>query len=170
MAKTHTYELTVTWTGNAGTGTSSYQGFERSHDVSIDGKPTIPGSADPAFRGARERWNPEELLVASLAQCHMLWYLVLCAKEGIVVTEYVDHPSGTLVETPDGGGHFEEVMLHPEVTITTPEKMDRAAPCTSVRTISATSPAPSISRCAVIRRWSPLLRPVRQGTDSGSRF
>jgi organic hydroperoxide reductase OsmC/OhrA len=126
MAKTHTYELTVTWTGNAGTGTSSYQGFERSHDVSIDGKPTIPGSADPAFRGARERWNPEELLVASLAQCHMLWYLVLCAKEGIVVTEYVDHPSGTLVETPDGGGHFEEVMLHPEVTITTPEKMDRA--------------------------------------------
>jgi organic hydroperoxide reductase OsmC/OhrA len=126
MAKTHTYELTVTWTGNAGTGTSSYQGFERSHDVSIDGKPTIPGSADPAFRGARERWNPEELLVASLAQCHMLWYLVLCAKESIVVTEYVDHPTGTLVETPDGGGHFEEVSLHPHVTITTPEKMGRA--------------------------------------------
>ena len=126
MAKTHTYELTVTWTGNAGTGTSSYQGFERSHDVSIDGKPTIVGSAHPAFRGARECWNPEELLVASLAQCHMLWYLVLCAKEGIIVTEYVDHSSGTLVETADGGGHFEEVTLHPHVTITTPEKMDRA--------------------------------------------
>jgi organic hydroperoxide reductase OsmC/OhrA len=126
MAKTHTYELTVTWTGNTGTGTNSYQGFERSHDVSIDGKPTIVGSADPAFRGARECWNPEELLVASLAQCHMLWYLVLCAKEGIIVTEYVDHSSGTLVETADGGGHFEEVTLHPHVTITTPEKMDRA--------------------------------------------
>ena len=126
MPKTHHYELTVTWTGNTGTGTSGYQAFERAHEVSIDGKPTIAGSADPAFRGARERWNPEELLVASLSQCHMLWYLVLCAKEGIVVTGYVDHPSGTLVETEDGGGHFEEVVLRPQVTITTSEKMERA--------------------------------------------
>ena len=126
MPKTHHYELTVTWTGNTGTGTSGYQAFERSHEVSIDGKPTIHGSADPAFRGARERWNPEELLVASLSQCHMLWYLVLCAKEGIVVTGYVDHPSGTLVETEDGGGHFEEVLLQPQVTITTSDKMERA--------------------------------------------
>jgi organic hydroperoxide reductase OsmC/OhrA len=126
MATTHHYELTVTWTGNTGSGTSSYQAFERSHDVAIAGKPTIAGSADPAFRGARERWNPEELLVASLSQCHMLWYLVLCAKERIVVTEYVDHPTGTLVETPDGGGHFEEVSLHPEVTITTPDLLERA--------------------------------------------
>jgi len=126
MAKTHHYELTVTWTGNTGTGTSAYQAFERSHDVSVEGKPTIPGSADPAFRGDRERWNPEELLVASLSECHMLWYLVLCAKEGIVVTKYVDHPRGTLSEDSNGGGHFDEVSLHPEVTITTPEKMDRA--------------------------------------------
>ena len=126
MPKTHTYELTVMWTGNTGTGTSGYQAFERSHEVSLDGKPTIAGSADPAFRGSRERWNPEELLVASLTECHMLWYLVLCAKEGIVVSEYVDHPTGMLVETADGGGHFEEVVLHPQVTITTPEKMDRA--------------------------------------------
>jgi organic hydroperoxide reductase OsmC/OhrA len=126
MPKTHEYELTVTWTGNTGTGTSGYQAFERSHEVSIDGKPSIPGSADPAFRGARDRWSPEDLLVASLSQCHMLWYLVLCAKEGIVVTGYVDHASGMLVETPDGGGHFEEVSLHPHVTISTPEKAERA--------------------------------------------
>ncbi len=126
MPKTHTYALTVTWTGNTGSGTSGYQAFERSHDVTVDGKPTIAGSADPAFCGATDRWNPEELLVASLSQCHMLWYLVLCAKEGIVVSEYVDHPTGTLVETPDGGGHFEEVSLHPQVTIATPEKLDRA--------------------------------------------
>ena len=126
IPKTHIYALTVTWTGNTGTGTSGYQAFERSHDVTIDGKPTIAGSADPAFRGATDRWNPEELLVASLSQCHMLWYLVLCAKEGIVVTEYVDHPTGTLVETPDGGGHFDEVSLHPQVTIAAREKLDRA--------------------------------------------
>jgi organic hydroperoxide reductase OsmC/OhrA len=124
--KMHSYALTVTWTGNTGAGTSSYAAFERSVEVSAEGKPAIPGSADPAFRGARERWNPEELLVASLSQCHMLWYLVLCAKEGIVVTDYVDHATGTLVETPDGSGHFEEVTLHPRVTIASAQQMDRA--------------------------------------------
>jgi organic hydroperoxide reductase OsmC/OhrA len=126
MAKTHTYALTLNWTGNTGTGTSGYGAFERSSEVTAGDKPPLLASADPAFRGAPERWNPEELLVASLSQCHMLWYLVLCAKEGIVVTDYVDDATGTLVETPDGGGHFEEVSLHPHVTISTPEKLDRA--------------------------------------------
>ncbi len=126
MAKTHTYEVALTWTGNTGTGTSAYGAFERSVDASAVGKPVIPGSADPAYRGAGDRWNPEELLVVSLSQCHMLWYLVLCAKEGIVVTDYVDHASGTLVETPDGGGHFEEVMLRPQVTITSADRIERA--------------------------------------------
>ena len=81
MAKTHTYEVALTWTGNTGTGTSGYGAFERSVDASAEGKPVIPGSADPAYRGARDRWSPEELLVVSLSQCHMLWYLVLCAKD-----------------------------------------------------------------------------------------
>lgn len=117
MPKTHTYALTLTWTGNTGTGTSAYGTFDRSSEVTAGDKQPLLASADPAFRGAADRWNPEELLVASLSQCHMLWYLVLCAKEGIVVTGYVDHPTGTMVETPDGGGHFEEVTLHPEVTI-----------------------------------------------------
>jgi organic hydroperoxide reductase OsmC/OhrA len=127
MAKSHTYSVTLTWTGNTGTGTSAYGAFERSSEVSAGTKATLLASADPAFRGAAERWNPEELLIASLSQCHMLWYLVLCAKEGIVVTDYVDHPSGTLVETPDGGGHFETVTLHPEVTVATGDQAGRAA-------------------------------------------
>jgi organic hydroperoxide reductase OsmC/OhrA len=125
LPRTHHYELALTWTGNTGTGTSGYRDFERSHDLSADGKPVIPGTADPAFRGVPDRWNPEELLVASLSQCHMLWFLVLCAKEGIVVTAYTDHPSGTMVETPDGGGHFSEVVLRPRVTVTAPEHAER---------------------------------------------
>ncbi|MGH3747387.1 MAG: OsmC family protein [Micromonosporaceae bacterium] len=48
-----------------------------------------PESSDPSFLGDAGRWNPEELLVASLSQCHMLWYLHLCADNGVVVTEYV---------------------------------------------------------------------------------
>ena len=116
--KTHRYELDITWTGNTGTGTSGYRDYERSHDVSAPGKPTvIAGSADPAFRGDPQRWNPEELLVASLSQCHMLWVLALCAQAGVTVTDYVDHPSGTMAETPDGGGHFTEVVLRPTVQI-----------------------------------------------------
>ncbi|MGA7989529.1 MAG: OsmC family protein [Candidatus Dormiibacterota bacterium] len=126
MTKIHTYDVELTWTGNTGTGTSAYGAFERSVDASAEGKPVIPGSADPAYRGARDRWNPEELLVVSLSQCHMLWYLVLCAKEGIVVTRYVDHASGTLAETADGGGHFKEVVLRPEVTIATADGAERA--------------------------------------------
>jgi organic hydroperoxide reductase OsmC/OhrA len=126
MARTHSYALTLTWTGNTGTGTSAYGAFDRSSSVTAGDKAPLLASADPAFRGAPERWNPEELLIASLAQCHMLWYLVLCAKEGIVVTDYIDHASGTLVETSDGGGHFEEVMLRPQVTVTAADRIERA--------------------------------------------
>ena len=84
----HTYVVTVTWTGNRGTGTSAYRDYARAHDLSAPGKPTIPGSSDPAFRGDRTRYNPEELLVASISSCHMLWYLHLCSAEGILVQSY----------------------------------------------------------------------------------
>ncbi|WP_433574325.1 OsmC family protein [Nocardia brasiliensis] len=126
MTKAHEYTLDVAWTGNTGTGTSGYRDFERSHIVSAEGKPPILGTADPAFRGAPEHWNPEELLVASLSQCHMLWYLVLCARAGIVVTEYTDHPSGTMVEDPEGGGRFAEVVLRPRIRITDSQHRERA--------------------------------------------
>lgn len=126
MAKSHHYEVTVTWTGNHGEGTSGYRAYARSHEVTTAGKPPIAGSSDPTFRGERDRWNPEELLVASASQCHMLWYLHLCAVEGIVVTDYVDHPKGTMTEDPDGGGRFNDVLLRPQVTITAPDQVDRA--------------------------------------------
>lgn len=125
VPKTHQYEVDVTWTGNTGAGTSGYREYERAHDVSALGKPVIAGSADPAFRGVPERWNPEELLVASLSQCHMLWFLALCSQERIVVTDYTDRPSGTMVETADGSGHFSEVVLRPQVRIVDSEHVDR---------------------------------------------
>jgi organic hydroperoxide reductase OsmC/OhrA len=113
----HRYTIQLAWTGNRGEGTSSYRSYERSHVISVPGKPSIPGSSDPAFRGDRARYNPEELLVASLSGCHMLWYLHLCADAGIVVTHYADEAVGTMVETADGGGHFTEVVLRPAVVI-----------------------------------------------------
>ena len=76
--KRHTYQTQVDWTGNTGEGTKTYQGYGRDHTITSDGKARIQGSSDPAFRGDATRYNPEELLVASLSACHMLWYLHLC--------------------------------------------------------------------------------------------
>lgn len=118
MDKTHHYSLTVQWTGNTGTGTKDYRSYERSHTISVTNKVVINGSSDPSFRGDKSLHNPEELFVASLSSCHMLWYLHLCADAGIVVTEYVDNALGTMTETSNGGGKFTEVLLRPVVTIT----------------------------------------------------
>jgi organic hydroperoxide reductase OsmC/OhrA len=114
---THRYSLGVQWTGNTGAGTSDYRSYERAHEIVGQGKPTIPGSSDPAFRGDATRYSPEELLVASLSSCHMLWYLHLAANVGIVVTHYTDEPSGTMRENHDGSGSMTEVVLHPRVTV-----------------------------------------------------
>ena len=115
--KTHNYETRTVWTGNTGTGTSGYRAYDRAHEISASGKPPIPGSSDPNFHGDATRYNPEELLVASLSACHMLWYLHLCSENGIVVTTYIDEAHGTMAETTDGGGRFTEVTLRPAVTI-----------------------------------------------------
>jgi len=122
----HRYGVTVTWTGNRGEGTRSYRAYSRAHEISVPGKPAIPGSSDSSFRGDAGRWNPEELLVASLSACHKLWYLHLCASEGIVVTAYVDEAGGEMVEEADGSGHFSVVTLCPRVTIAAGSDREKA--------------------------------------------
>ena len=111
--------MRVEWTGNLGTGTSGYRDYSRDHDVrgTTADLPVIRGSADPAFRGDARRWNPEQLLLASLSQCHMLWYLHVAADAGVTVTGYSDTPTGIMAEHPDGAGEFTSVTLHPAVTI-----------------------------------------------------
>jgi organic hydroperoxide reductase OsmC/OhrA len=115
--KRHTYTCSLTWTGNRGEGTTSYGAYARDHVLSGPGKPDLAGSSDPAFRGDAARYNPEELLVGSLASCHMLWYLHLCADAGVTVLAYRDAPVGSMVEDRAKGGHFTKVVLHPRVTI-----------------------------------------------------
>src|ERR1700738_405576 len=111
--KIHTYTVAVIWTGNRGTGTSGYRDYDRDHETGAAGKPTIPGSSDPAFRGDPARWNPEELLVASAPPCHQLWSLHLASAAGIRVVAYRDRPVGEMAEDPDGSGRFTGVTLHP---------------------------------------------------------
>ncbi|RYY59430.1 MAG: OsmC family peroxiredoxin [Chitinophagaceae bacterium] len=117
MNRQHHYNIEVEWTGNTGTGTSGYTAFERTHTITGRNKVAIPGSSDPAFRGNPTRYNPEELLLASLSACHMLWYLHLCSEAGIVVTAYTDEATGTMIETDNGGGRFEKVLLAPRITL-----------------------------------------------------
>ena len=123
----HTYAVRVEWSGNRGEGTSGYRAYERSHSVTAPGKPPIAGSYDPAFRGDPSRYNPEDLLVASLSACHMLWYLHLCSAAGIVVTAYVDDARGTLIEDSESGGRFSDVVLQPAVRLRAGSDVEKAA-------------------------------------------
>jgi organic hydroperoxide reductase OsmC/OhrA len=115
--KEHLYQTRLQWTGNSGRGTETYRGYERSHEISVEGKPTIAVSSDPAFRGDRTKYNPEEMFLASLSSCHMLWFLHLCSEASVVVLEYEDLASGKMVETEDGNGKFSAVILHPVVRV-----------------------------------------------------
>jgi organic hydroperoxide reductase OsmC/OhrA len=115
--KSHHYRAGLRWTGNRGGGTEEYRAYGRDHVVTFPGKAPLPGSSDPEFRGDPTRYNPEELLVGSLSACHMLWYLHLCAADGIVVEEYSDDAEGVMETGPDGSGRFTLVTLHPHVTI-----------------------------------------------------
>ena len=115
--KTHRYQLNLRWTGQRGVGTTGYRDYGREHQIGAPGKADIAASSDPAFRGDPARWNPEELLVASLSSCHQLWVLHLCASAGIVVLDYQDEASGTMAEDENGGGRFIEVTLRPRMLL-----------------------------------------------------
>ena len=117
MSKQHYYQLKIEWTGNNGTGTSHYKAYERSHTISINNKPDILASSDAPFLGDVTKPNPEDFLLASLSSCHMLWYLHLCADAGIIVVDYVDNPTGVMLQADSGGGYFNEVVLNPIVIV-----------------------------------------------------
>lgn len=124
--KEHLYKAEIIWTGNTGKGTKSYQSYERSHLVRIQDKPDIKGSADPSFFGDTSKHNPEELFLASISACHMLWYLHFCSVNHITVTKYSDRAEAVMHENKDGSGYFKEAVLNPVVTIIEEDKKDFA--------------------------------------------
>jgi organic hydroperoxide reductase OsmC/OhrA len=115
--KTHHYATQMEWTGNDGDGTRTYRSYRRDFTISSTGKPLLLGSSDPAFRGDASRYNPEEMLVAALSSCHMLWYLHLCSSNGVRVLAYRDEASGVMTEDAAGLGRFTSVRLAPAVRI-----------------------------------------------------
>ncbi|KZX22221.1 OsmC family protein [Rathayibacter tanaceti] len=125
MTSEHEYALSVVWEGNRGTGTSGYREYGRQLVVSAQGPEPILGSADTPFRGDADRWNPEQLLLAALAQCHLLSYLHVAVKNGVVVTEYTDDAIGRMQQEGEGG-QFTSVTLRPRVTVAEASTVDLA--------------------------------------------
>jgi organic hydroperoxide reductase OsmC/OhrA len=126
MTKIHEYSLQIKWTGNKGVGTSNYIAYDRSYIISTQNKIDILGSADAPFRGDISKHNPEDLLLASLSSCHMLWYFHLCADAGVIVTNYEDNPTGILLQNNTGSGSFSEVILNPIVTVSNKSMIEKA--------------------------------------------
>jgi organic hydroperoxide reductase OsmC/OhrA len=122
----HTYDLTVTWTGNRGEGTTGIKDYDRDHLVAAEGHEDIEGTADPGFLGDPTKWNPEQLFTASIAQCHMLWYLGLCSRRGVVVHEYVDAAVGTMVAETNGKARFTKVVLRPRIVVGAEDQVEAA--------------------------------------------
>lgn len=120
----HRYRVEVTWEGNRGSGTSGVRDYDRRTSIRVDGKPTLAASADVPFRGEADRHNPEDLLLAALAQCHLLSFLYAATTLGIVVEAY-DDGATALLRQEGNGGRFEEAVLHPRVTVRDAEMVDR---------------------------------------------
>lgn len=114
----HDYTARIAWTGNRGDGTRTYRGYDRTWDIATLGKPVTHCSNDPLLGGDPALPNPEDLLLASLSACHMLWYLHLASAAGVVVTGYTDDPLGIGESTPDGSGRFVRAVLRPEIVVT----------------------------------------------------
>ena len=89
----------------------------RRHEISASGKPTLQGSAATMFHGEADRWNPEELLIAALAQCHYLSFVYVASTENVDILAYECDASGTLEWNEDGSGQMTEVVMEPVVTV-----------------------------------------------------
>ncbi len=117
MSKTHQYGANVSWTGDRGEGTRRYKGYDRTWRIATPGKLPIECSNDPLLGGDPSKPNPEDLLLASLSACHMLWFLHLASEAGIVVRGYEDAPIGVGDTGPRGAGRFLSAILRPTITV-----------------------------------------------------
>jgi len=124
--KNHQYKSKIVWTGNTGESTKNYHSYQRNYTISINGKTNILGSSDPAFLGNPELHNPEDLLLASVSSCHLLWYLHFCSVNKILVLEYEDFAEGTMIENENRSGKFTEIILKPKIVVAEKEMIEKA--------------------------------------------
>ncbi|MBP6237112.1 MAG: OsmC family protein [Saprospiraceae bacterium] len=126
MAHEHNYKITTEWTGNKGDGNKNVRTYDRSHTVSIQGKPELFLTTDNPAVGDKSKLNPEDLLVSAISSCHMLSYLYVCAMEGIVITSYTDQATGIMIENASGGESFNVVTLNPVFYVADESMIEKA--------------------------------------------
>ena len=122
----HEYSARVVWTGNRGQGTATYRGYDRTWEVQTPGKSVIPCSNDPLLGGDPTLHNPEDLLIAALSSCHMLWFLHLASDAGIAVQAYQDDPLVIGESLPSGAGRFLRATLRPDITVPKGTDLEKA--------------------------------------------
>ncbi|MBU2980759.1 OsmC family protein [Lentibacter algarum] len=117
MSRKHDFEAKVVWTGNTGEGTAHYKAYERTWEVQTEGKPVVKCSNDPLLGGDPTLHNPEDMLIAALSSCHMLWYLHMASDAGVTVLAYEDDPVGHGESEASGAGQFVSADLRPRITV-----------------------------------------------------
>jgi organic hydroperoxide reductase OsmC/OhrA len=111
-----TYTATIRWTRDPSTDFSRGQ-YSRAHEWAFDGGVTVLASPSPHV--VPQPWSdtgavdPEEAFVASLASCHMLFFVDLARRAGFVVDSYVDEAEGVLGKRDDGKMWMSRVIMHP---------------------------------------------------------
>lgn len=139
------YSVNIEWAGNTGCGTSAPDAFRPDHWIGSEMLAPVPGTADRGPSVSPYRYNPEQLLVASISSAHMLAYLDAAAEAGIVVTAYLDRARAEMVDL-DGHHEVQSIMLTPRITLA--NEVDREAAealHTEAHTRSATAATIQIS-------------------------
>ena len=115
MSSAHDFTARIRWTGNTGDGTRHYKAYTRDWALATPGKPEIACTNDPRLGGLPNLYNAEDMLIAALSSCHMLWFLHLASDAGLIVHSYVDEPLGHGTSLPDGTGRFTAATLRPRI-------------------------------------------------------
>ena len=115
-----TYTATVRWHSKDSNEGFAEGQYSRAHEWTFDGGAVVPASASPHVVPAP--WSdpagvdPEEAFIASLASCHMLFFLDFARRAGFVVENYIDEAEGVLEKRADGKMAMTKVTLWPHVT------------------------------------------------------
>lgn len=114
----HTHTARIEWQRDALEAFTD-QRYSRRHLLRFDGGAVLAGSSSPAMvplpMSDVSAVDPEEMFVASLASCHMLWFLSLAARQGLRVDSYEDDASGDLDRNAEGRFAMTRVILRPRV-------------------------------------------------------
>ncbi len=129
MSEPHHFRIRLEWPADPAQTAHPDANFSRNAILSVDGKAVVEASAPTVFGGDASRFNPEELLIMSLADCHMLTYLAIASKRGLQVLHYADAAEGTLAIGEFGTAgkmSMQEVVLHPRVLVAKGTNLEEA--------------------------------------------